>query len=71
MSALLVFKWLGTSEFLTRYMPPTTKCLADSQPVMMMKGKPVEGINSYRFVMGGWFDNTHYKKNNPFLGLAC
>jgi hypothetical protein len=31
-----------------RYIAPTTQCLEKEQPVMMMSGKPVEGINNYR-----------------------
>ncbi len=32
----------------TRYMAPTTECLRKTQPVMMLSGTPVEGINHYR-----------------------
>ncbi|CAF0970821.1 unnamed protein product [Rotaria sp. Silwood1] len=31
-----------------RYIAPTTQCLNAKQPVMMMRGSPVEGINHYR-----------------------
>ena len=29
-------------------MPPTTKCLSETQPVLMMEGNKVEEINKYR-----------------------
>jgi len=31
-----------------RYMPPTTHCLSQSQPVLMVEGEKVPGINQYR-----------------------
>ncbi|CAF3374997.1 unnamed protein product [Rotaria socialis] len=31
-----------------RYIAPTTKCVDEKQPVMMMMGSPIEGINHYR-----------------------
>jgi len=32
----------------TRYIAPTTECLHKEQPVLMLSGTPVEGINQYR-----------------------
>lgn len=31
-----------------RYMPSTTRCLSESQPVMMMEGEAVASVNNYR-----------------------
>ncbi|CAF1453344.1 unnamed protein product [Didymodactylos carnosus] len=31
-----------------RYISPTTQCLDPKQPVMMMRGSPIDGINKYR-----------------------
>lgn len=31
-----------------RYISPSTKCIDEKQPVLMLKGSPIEGINRYR-----------------------
>ena len=47
-----VFQETSSSKIMyltfSRYIAPTTECLNKEQPVMMMSGTPVEGINDYR-----------------------
>ncbi|CAF1365679.1 unnamed protein product, partial [Didymodactylos carnosus] len=38
---------IGTPHEARKYISPTTQCLDPKQPVMMMRGSPIDGINTY------------------------
>ena len=47
-----------------RYIPPSTECTSPDQPVLMMRGSPVPGINNYR-------SYPPYRKGSDFPFKGC